>query len=200
MPDRAVSYRGRMSSHEELRRIALEEFAHVGYAATSLQHVADRAGLSKSSVLYHFSSKEALLEAAVGPAIDKMEQLLGGLVGNELSTQLRASFVEGFVDFILAHRLEISTFLGQGMVLVDVPVIERANQLVDRLADFFCSAAPTVEGQLRFGIALGGSAYILGTEPGKPRKNMFSDDEIRVALITIMTELLSPVSDRRTTP
>ena len=86
------------------------------------------------------------------------------------------------------------------MVLVDVPVIERANQLVDRLADFFCSAAPTVEGQLRFGIALGGSAYILGTEPGKPRKNMFSDDEIRVALITIMTELLSPVSDRRTTP
>jgi AcrR family transcriptional regulator len=189
-----------MSSHEELRRIALEEFAHVGYAATSLQHVADRAGLSKSSVLYHFSSKEALLEAAVGPAIDKMEQLLGGLVGNELSTQLRASFVEGFVDFILAHRLEISTFLGQGMVLVDVPVIERANQLVDRLADFFCSAAPTVEGQLRFGIALGGSAYILGTEPGKPRKNMFSDDEIRVALITIMTELLSPVSDRRTTP
>jgi TetR/AcrR family transcriptional regulator len=189
-----------MSSHEELRRIALEEFAHVGYAATSLQHVADRAGLAKSSVLYHFSSKEALLEAAVGPAIDKMELLLSGLVGNDLSTELRASFVEGFVDFILAHKLEISTFLGQGMMLVDVPVIERANRLVERLAEFFCTAAPTVEGQLRFGIALGGSAYILGTQPGMPRESVFSDDEIRVALITIMTELLSPVSVQRITP
>jgi AcrR family transcriptional regulator len=189
-----------MSSHEELRRIALEEFAHAGYAATSLQHVADRAGLSKSSVLYHFSSKEALLEAAVGPAIDKMEVLLEGLVGNELSPDLRASFIEGFVDFILAHRLEISTFLDQGSALVDVPVIGRANQIVDRLAEFFCTAAPTVEGQLRFGIALGGSAYILGSQPDKARKNAFSDDEIKVALITIMTELLSPVSVQRITP
>ncbi|MGV8969977.1 MAG: TetR/AcrR family transcriptional regulator [Microbacteriaceae bacterium] len=188
-----------MSSHEELRRIALEEFAHVGYAATSLQQVADRAGLSKSSVLYHFASKEALLEAAVGPAVDDMEKLLTGLIGNDLSTEVRESFVQGFVDFALAHRLEINTFLGQGLMLVDVPVIDRANRLVDRLAEFFCTAAPTVEGQLRFGIALGGSAYILGTQPGRATTQTFADDEIRVALITIMTQLLSPVSVHRTT-
>jgi AcrR family transcriptional regulator len=189
-----------MSSHEELRRIALEEFAHIGYAGTSLQQVADRAGLAKSSVLYHFASKEALLEAAVGPAIDTMESLLAQIVGRDLTAELRVTFLHGFVDFALAHRLEINIFLGQGLMLVDVPVIDRANRLVDRLSEFFCSAAPTAEGQLRFGIALGGAAYILGTQPGHTTGREFTDDEIRVALITIMTELLAPVSVSLTTP
>ena len=50
-----------MSSQEDLRTIALAEFATAGYAGTSLQRIAELAGLSKSSVLYHYASKEALL-------------------------------------------------------------------------------------------------------------------------------------------
>ena len=47
-----------MSLHDQLRDIALTEFATAGYAATSLQRIADLAGTSKASVLYHYASKE----------------------------------------------------------------------------------------------------------------------------------------------
>jgi len=184
------------TSHEELRLIALAEFARAGYAGTSLQRVAEIAGMSKSSVLYHFASKEALLEAAVGPAIDLMEQILDSISDSELTDDRRKAFVTDFVDFLLRHRLEINTFLSQGPSLVDVPVIDRANALVERLADYFFRAAPTVEARLRFGIALGGSAYILGSQPGAEHKAEIPDDEIRAALITILTELLAPVPVR----
>ena len=64
-----------MSTHDDLRDIALNEFAAAGYGGTSLQRIAEIAGLSKSSVLYHYGSKEALLEAAIGPAIGALMAL-----------------------------------------------------------------------------------------------------------------------------
>jgi len=182
-----------MSSHEELRMIALAEFARAGYAGTSLQKVAELTGLSKSSVLYHFASKEALLEAAVGPAIDRMGQILGTIEGSPIGLDRRNEFVTDFVDFLLAHRLEVSIFLNQGPSLVDVPVVDRANELVERLAEYFCAYTPTVEGQLRFGIALGGAAYILGGAPGADRNSELPAAELRAALITILSELLAAV-------
>ena len=66
---------------DELRRVALELFASSGYHATSLQHIAEVAGVSKASVLYHFASKELLLEAALSPAIDRLGEILDGASG-----------------------------------------------------------------------------------------------------------------------
>lgn len=189
-----------MSSHEELRLIALAEFARAGYAGTSLQRIAELAGLSKSSVLYHFSSKEALLEAAVGPAIDRMAAILDDISSTTLTAPRREAFVASFVDLLLEHRLEVHTFINQWVSLIDVPVIERANALVERLAEYFSAATPTVEGQLRFSIALGGAAYTLGAPPAAAHQQEFPVDEIRVALNVIMTELLAPVPVAPTTP
>jgi TetR/AcrR family transcriptional regulator len=191
-----------MSTHDDLRDIALNEFAVAGYAGTSLQRIAEIAGLSKSSVLYHFDSKEALLEAAIGPAIDKMGAILDSLEGMALVDETRRLFIEQFVDFLLANRLEVHMFINQGPGLEDVPVIDRANALVIKLGTFFSSSVSTVEDQFRFGIALGGAAYVLSVKQDESQADWLDDkaiDEVRAALITIVSELLAPVSVRSTT-
>jgi TetR/AcrR family transcriptional regulator len=187
-----------MSTHDDLRDIALNEFAVAGYAGTSLQRIAEIAGLSKSSVLYHFDSKEALLEAAIGPAIDRMAAILGSLEGLLLVDETRSAFIAQFVDFLLVHRLEVHMFINQGPGLEDVPVIDRANALVTTLSTFFSSAVSTVEDRLRFGVALGGAAYVLSAEPDGSLESI-PIDEVRAALITIVSELLAPVSVRSPT-
>src|SRR3954468_22297053 len=101
------------SSHDELRAIALSEFARAGYGATSLQRIAELAGLSKSSVLYHFASKEALLEAAIGPAIDRMAEIMTTFESIGLTGVARGEFLESFVDFLLEYRLEVHMFINQ---------------------------------------------------------------------------------------
>ena len=189
-----------MSSHEELRLIALTEFARAGYTGTSLQRIAELAGLSKSSVLYHYASKEALLEAAIGPAVDQMDVILGEIEGALLSAEGRETFVVNFTDFILAHRLEVHMFINQGSSLVDVPVIGRANAVVGRLASYFANSTTSLEENMRFGIALGGAAFMLATEGNISDMPAPSIDETRAALLTILTELLAPVPVRSTTP
>jgi len=184
-----------VSSHEDLRIIALAEFATAGYTATSLQRIAELAGLSKSSVLYHYASKEALLEAAIGPAIDRMIEIVGPFEGADFSDEERREFLEAFVDLLLQYRLEVHMFINQGPSLVDVPVIDRANALVLRLAEFFSANSTSLEDKMRFGIALGGAAYMLCTVqnldlPVEPQ------EEIRAALLSIMGELLASVKTR----
>lgn len=180
-----------MSSQEDLRQIALAEFASAGYSATSLQRIAELAGLSKSSVLYHYSSKEHLLEAAIAPAIDQMEAVLAPFENGALPTD-RQAFLEGFVDFLLQYRLEVNMFINQGRSLVDVPVIDRANALVYRLAAFFSANSASVEEKMRFGIALGGAAYMLCTSQSLDLE-VGTPEETRAALLSIMGQLLAPV-------
>jgi len=181
------------STQEDLRTIALTEFARAGYAATSLQHIAELAGLSKSSVLYHYASKEALLEAAIGPAIDRMELIVEQSRGLGLAGNNRVLFLESFVDFLLVFRLEVNLFINQGPSLVDVPVIDRANEVVKWLADFFATNTDSLEEKMRFGIALGGAAYMLCTVTTLDLE-VGTRDETRAALIAIMSDLLTPVS------
>lgn len=195
--DRSVSYRGGMSSSDDLRAIALAEFATSGYVGTSIHRIAELAGLSKSSVLYHFASKEALLEAAIGPAIERMGDILDAMATQPLTPSTRNVFIVDFVDFLLEHRLEVHMFINQGKSLEDVPVVERANQLVVRLAQYFTSTLTTTEDRMRFGIALGGAAYMLVTQASFELEAP-PQDETRAALITIVTELLAPVTVRST--
>jgi hypothetical protein len=53
---------------------------------------------------------------------------------------------------------------------------------------------------MRFAVALGGTAYMLARESHYPDAVVASTEETRAALITILTELLSPVPVRSTTP
>jgi TetR/AcrR family transcriptional regulator len=188
------------TSHEELRAIALVEFARAGYGATSLQRIAELAGLSKSSVLYHFASKEALLEAAISPALVRFESMVDKLEHSDASEADRAAFIADFVDLLIEHTLEVHMFINQAPSLEDVLVFDRANALAVRVAAYFASTTHSALERMRFGIALGGAAYTMASQQQYQLQTADSNDETRVALITIVTELLSPVPVRSTTP
>jgi hypothetical protein len=108
----------------------------------------------------------------------------------------RTAFVERFIDFLFEYRLEVHTFINQGQSLTDIPVIERANRTVTRLAESVSTDFESVEERVRFGVALGGAAYTLvaGTNfsEGDPPLPAF-----RAALVTTVSELLIPVRPRR---
>ena len=74
-------------SQERDVRAALLEAAHslflrYGYRGVSARQVAGRAGVAPAMVQYYFGSKHglcaAMLEEAIGPLVQKIEQVLGG--------------------------------------------------------------------------------------------------------------------------
>lgn len=175
---------------ETLRTTALGEFVQNGYLGTSLQQIADRAGVSKANVLYHFASKEALLEASVAPAMAALEVIVDGLAARPTGPGSREQFVADYVDLLLERHLEVHLFINQWTSLVDVPVIQRAHELIIRLGDHLEAASPSPVDRLRVGIALAGSAYILATADQFETSPAHGD--VREPLIAVMRDLLAP--------
>ena len=70
----------------ELLEAALELFIERGFAATRLEDVASRAGVSKGTLYLYFKSKEELFKAVVRggilPAIERAEGLVGQFTGS----------------------------------------------------------------------------------------------------------------------
>lgn len=196
MPSETSGSSARTRPDDQLRAAALAQFATAGFAGTSLQKIADEAGFSKSSVLYHFASKEALLDAVLEPAIEELEGVIEEWSSAEVSDAATRTFLEAFVDFLLRNRREVHIFINQGQSLPDVSVVQHANAVIAKLSDAVCPPGTGVEDKLRFGMALGGAAYTLTADLTFGGEHLAADDELRPALIRLITELLAPVPAR----
>jgi TetR/AcrR family transcriptional regulator len=73
---------GRGDRRSAIIRAATELFAERGYAGVSIQEIADAAQTHKTTVLYHFETKDALHEAvldqALGLVAEAQREFLGG--------------------------------------------------------------------------------------------------------------------------
>ncbi|MFT4030634.1 MAG: TetR/AcrR family transcriptional regulator [Protaetiibacter sp.] len=181
-----------MTTASQLRDAALHEFASAGYLGTSIQAIADRAGVSKASVLYHYTSKEALLDAALSPAIEQIGAILPDTALLSGSDQERTAFLSRFVELLLEHRLAAQIFITQSGALVDVPVVGRAQELIRQIAE--ARPQQTVDDQVRFAVALGGAAYLLAQVGAYGVEDMPDESQLRDSLIRILGELLAPVT------
>jgi TetR/AcrR family transcriptional regulator len=69
-----------VSNAEQILRVATELFATLGYEGTSLQAIADRVGVTKQTLLYHYPSKEelrrAVLDQVFGHFRERLPQML----------------------------------------------------------------------------------------------------------------------------
>ena len=181
-----------MTTRDTLVQAALERFARYGYLGSSIQQVADDVGTSKSSVLYHFDSKEALLEAAMTPALDALANLIQALPPlRDDKVAAAPALVTGFVDILMEHSAAVSIFISQRGALQHVPVIERGNAIVDAIARTLVLEAPTPRVLTRLSIGLAGAAFILGDALNDSREHP-DRAEVREILIETLLELCMP--------
>ncbi len=86
----------------EILEAALEQFVEKGYAATKLEDVAQRAGVTKGTMYLYFESKGALFKAVVlanvVPAIERAEHLIAEFQGS--SRDLLVQYVRGWMDTV----------------------------------------------------------------------------------------------------
>jgi len=94
---------------------AIQCFYDLGYNNTTTEKIAKEAGVSRGAMLYHFPSRQALMNAAVGHLSKKrLETEVPGVNGNE---QLR--LIEANMDvcwkqlqsplFVVFHELQVAS-------------------------------------------------------------------------------------------
>ncbi len=83
----------------EITQAALEVFAEHGYAATRVDDVAKRAGVSKGLLYLYFKTKEELFKAVIrGVVVPRVDALKTAIADTELSAE---EFLQGpYLEFI----------------------------------------------------------------------------------------------------
>ncbi|MFB9524781.1 MULTISPECIES: TetR/AcrR family transcriptional regulator [Streptomyces] len=116
----------------DILRSALRLFASNGFSGTSLHAIAADAGCSKASLIYHFSTKEAILTELLTPAGEELAALaarLDALPGEERVT----ATVTGFVDLALRYRREVKILFEDTPTMICNPALGDIPALGQRL-------------------------------------------------------------------
>ena len=150
----------------EIIDAALALFVEKGFAATRLDDVAERAGLSKAAIYLYFADKTALfkgvIEQAVGRNLGMVETMLAhhrGPVG---------AMVPGILDF-MASRIEDTPMASVAKLVISE---SRAFPEIGRfyLKEVIGRGLPLIEGLIRRGIARGEFRRV---DPGLTVRSLF---------------------------
>ena len=65
-------------TRHRIQEVARELFTQKGVQRTSLQDIADRLGITKPALYYHFRSREDLVRSILPPLLDEGEEFVAG--------------------------------------------------------------------------------------------------------------------------
>jgi AcrR family transcriptional regulator len=116
----AVADRSLTFTEEARRRqivdCTIELVAEHGPAAASLSAIAARAGISKAAVLYHFSTKDAVLEATLGHVLTAFATAVGERVDAADGPEaMLVAFLRGAVDHLRTRPAHVRVLV-EGLV------------------------------------------------------------------------------------
>jgi AcrR family transcriptional regulator len=168
---------------ERIQAAARELFAEKGAQKTSLQEIADKLGITKPALYYHFASREDLLRSIVEPLIDEGQRLLDR-EEKAASVDVR-SLLERFFDFHIAHRQDLLLLLTETNLLVELGLIEVVIAWRARLINLIHGPEPTLAQATRAVMALGGIQDCTVQFPDAPT------DELREATVNAAMAVLS---------
>jgi AcrR family transcriptional regulator len=146
--------RPRSDTRERIQDVARELFAQQGVQRTSLQDIADKLGITKPALYYHFSSREELVRSIVQPLIDDGEQFV---TEQEAKRKVDVQeLLEGYFDFHYRRRQDLMFVLAEFAILEDLHLVELVLAWRERLGRLVFGPTPSLAQATRAAIAFGG--------------------------------------------
>lgn len=93
-----------MAKKRAILEAAAVLFAEEGYHGATLNKLGERLGITKSAVLYHFASKDALLDAMLTPVTVAHTEFIAGYDQAPDSLDGRVGVIRGLMGLYAEHR------------------------------------------------------------------------------------------------
>ena len=104
------------NQYEKILRVSADLISQKGYHGVSLQQIANKTKLHKSSLFHYFKNKEELILRILEASVDQASAKLGKLVGNKELTpkeKLRKAIEEHLTSLLTEHRANATIYLNE---------------------------------------------------------------------------------------
>ena len=184
--------RARGDTRERIQSVALELFAEHGYQQTSLREIAERLGVTKAALYYHFKSKEDIVRSFTEDYVAELDALLTWGADQPRTPATRATLLAGYSD-IVQRRLGVLRFLEQNQAAVHHLMSENGakdnkrmfREQFENFRDLLAPPGSPLEERVRASVAvvsIGLGSLLFQKEAADPA-------ELREIVLGIATEL-----------
>lgn len=142
-------------TRQRIQDVARQLFGQKGVQRTSLQDIADRLGITKPALYYHFKSREDLVRSILQPLIEEGERFVTEQEARDSPATAR-ELLEGYFDFHYRHRADLVLVVTELSTLADLGLIDKLLAWRERLCKLVFGPRPTLEQSVRGVIAFGG--------------------------------------------
>ena len=181
----------RTDTRSRVQEVALELFAEHGYEKTSLREIAERLGVTKAALYYHFKSKEDIVHSFTDDYFDEIDALLDWAREQPPSDETRHELLDRYVGVVLASS-EVFRFLEQNRASIQGMEAgkERFARFRDRL-DTLVDLLAGSEALLRDRVRATAAVLAVGATCMFFLQQVDDRDKLRAIVLEMATDLIS---------
>jgi AcrR family transcriptional regulator len=180
----------RGGTRERIQEIALELFAEQGYEKTSLREIAERLGVTKAALYYHFRSKEDIVRSFVEDYRAELEQVIAWGASQPRTPETRAEILRRYTA-IVGEQLAVIRFMEQNQAAMHTLMSDsgaRKKMFRDQfmsLCDLLAPPGAALADRVRAVAAV----ITIGMSPMILQREAASPDELHDAVLGVAREL-----------
>jgi AcrR family transcriptional regulator len=179
----------RTDTRSRAQKVALELFAEQGYEKTSLREIAERLGVTKAALYYHFKSKEDIVHSFTDDYFAEIDALLDWAREQPRGDQTRRELLDRYVGIVLAGS-EVFRFLEQNRAAMQTMEagkerFARFRDRLDVLVDLLAGPGAPLRDRVRAATAVlsvGATCMVFLQKVDDP-------DKLRAIVLEIATDL-----------
>ena len=181
----------RTDTRSRVQKVALELFAEQGYEKTSLREIAERLGVTKAALYYHFKSKEDIVHSFTDDYFAEIDALLDWAKEQPRSDQTQRAILERYVGIVMSGS-EVFRFVEQNRASVQGMEAgkERFARFRDRL-DMLVDLLAGPEAPLRERVRATTAVLAVGATCMFYLQQVDDRDKLRAIVLEIATDLIS---------
>jgi AcrR family transcriptional regulator len=180
----------RRDTRAQVQQVALEMFAEQGYEKTSLREIAERLGVTKAALYYHFKSKEDIVHSFTDDYFAEVDNLLDWAKDQPRNEETKREILDRYVGIVLSGS-EVFRFLEQNRAAVQgmetgKDRFARFRGRLDTLVDLLAGADAPLRDRMRATAALfsvGATCHVYLPQVDDP-------DKLRAIVLEIATDLI----------
>jgi AcrR family transcriptional regulator len=180
----------RRDTRAQVQQVALELFAEQGYEKTSLREIAERLGVTKAALYYHFKSKEDIVHSFTDDYFAEIDGLLEWAKDQPRTEETRREILDRYVGIVLGGG-EVFRFLEQNRAAVQAMEASkdrftRFRGRLDALVDLLAGPGAPLRDRVRASAAMlsvGAACHVYLQQVDDP-------DKLRAIVLEIATDLI----------
>jgi AcrR family transcriptional regulator len=186
-------------TRSRIQEVALELFTEHGYEATSLREIAERLGVTKAALYYHFKTKEDIVASFMEDRVAALEEIVAWGRDQPKTDETRREVLHRYSDLLAktGHH-KVMRFLERNQTaLRGHPKSERIRDVMISVIDLLSDRGDPLPVRLKSSLAL---FAMHATWFIDPDHTAYTDEERAKSALQIALELLDSARADKSSP